>query len=255
MENRDYNNNNNNNPNRNRRKRRNLPDFITRVAWKPGIKRRRLNNRCRRFYNIATSGNRNISQPDIKESLPDDLLKLVFKFNCAQDFTTDLEFIKYKFTINEDLRIFKRRFENFLMKYNPLPSQIKSLIILIAEKHRGYNRNWNQYPLFLCDIIDVVRIYVGSCRMSDRIRHSCSCQRRCKDCITKELEVAYLLYLVDKSRNLKNLLRLRSVQKELSMKYIDLRKNGVENHWIVTLYNDVMFNTDSNCHVSRWKRW
>jgi hypothetical protein len=252
MENRDY---NNNNPNRNHRKRRILPDFITRMAWKSDFKRRRLNYRCRRLYNMAASGNRNISTPDIKESLPDDILKLVFKFSYAQNFTTELEFIKYKFTINEDLRLFQRRLEKFLIKYNPLPYQIQSLILIIADKHRKYRYNSNEYPIFLYDVISLIKSYIGGCGMTNRIRDSCSCQRRCNSCIKKELRVAYLLHILDHSRNLRLQLYSRNVQKELSMRYMDLRKNGVENHWIVTLYNDIMFNPDSNCHISRWNRW
>ena len=210
MENRNY---NNNNPNINRRKRRILPNFITRMTGKPSFKRRRL-YRCRRLY-----GNRNISTPDIKEPLPDDILKLVFKFSYAQNFTTELEFIKYKFTINEDLRLFQRRLEKFLIKYNPLPYQIQSLILIIADKHRGYRYNSNEYPIFLYDVIGLIKSYIGGCGMTNRIRESCSCQRRCNSCIQEELRVAYLLHIFDHSRNLRLQLYSRNVQKELSMKF------------------------------------
>jgi len=244
MENRNYNNN---------RKRRILPSFITKTAWKPGVKRRRLSYNCRRLYRIAA--NSKVSVPDIKEPLPNDLLKLIFKFNHAQNFTTDLEFIKYKFLINEDLRILQNRLEQFINKYNPLPYQIHSLIIMIAKRHRSYRYNMNDYPIFLYDLTGLIRSYIGSCRMTNQIRESCSCHRRCKSCIQKELRIAYLLHILDHNRNLKFLLTSRSVQRELSMKYLDLRKNRISDHWIIRLYNDVMFNLESTCHISKWNNW
>ena len=173
MENREY----------NQRKRRVLPSFITNSCCRS--KKRRLNNPLNREnkfdnYSIPTKHN---------DIIPDDILKLIFKFNHLTSFSLDKSLLKYKFYSNQNLKNFYINLDKFISKYNPLPSGISDIVIMIADLHQKHRLHTYSYPFKLHDIRAYLSNYLSNFNMIMRIENLCDCTRYCKSCTYRRLRI------------------------------------------------------------------
>lgn len=237
MENREY----------NQRKRRVLPSFITNSCCRS--KKRRLNNPLIRENKF---GNHSIptKQNDI---IPDDILKLIFKFNHLTSFSLDKSLLKYKFYSNQNLNQFYVNLDKFISKYNPLPSGISDIVTMIADLHQIHRLHIYSYPFKLHDIRAYLSNYLSNFNMIMRIENLCDCTRYCKSCTYRRLRIGYLTHILGKSNFLRSELNSsHRIQKELSLHYINCRRRHKTNHWVIYLYNDIMFNPSSNVYVTKW---
>lgn len=251
MENREYN---------NSRKRRILPHFIQNVC--PVFKKRRLNTP---EYKIKQSDKNQLNY------LPDDMLKLIFKFSHTGENIAENHkiFLKYKFCCNENIIYFKCRLIKFLRRYNPSEDDIEDFIILISKKHEKYKINSHPYPQSLIHIIRIIRHYFHRWAMRMKLDDTCHCSRDCDFCILRRIKIGYLLHILDESYYLQEQLTSLKVQKVLFMNYKLSRAKHLRNNsrklpssfdvyvkqmeWVNLLFNDILFNSSSKVYINHWK--
>ena len=237
MENREY----------NQRKRRVLPSFITNSCSRS--KRRRLNNPLNRENRV--NGHRITIQEN--NIFPDDVLKLIFKFNHPTSFSLEKSLLKYKFYSNQNLNQFYVNLDKFISKYYPLASGISDIITIVADLHQKHRLHIHSYPFKLHDIREYLSNYLSNFNMIVRIDGLCNCIRYCKSCTYRRLRIGYLTHILGKSEFLRSELHSsKRIQKELSLHYINCRRRHKTNHWVIYLYNDIMFNPSSNVYVTKW---
>lgn len=247
----------------NSRKRRILPNFIKNLC--PVSKKRRLNIE----QNIQIKSTEN--QLDY---LPDDILKVIFKFshtgeNLAE---SDKFMLKYKFYSNENSIYFKSRLIKFLKRYKPSENDIEDFIILISKEHEKYKFNSSTYPQSLINIRQIICGYFHSWAMRMKLDSNCKCRRDCYYCIIRRLKIGYLLHIIDKSYYICEQLTSLKIQKVLFMYYkVSRAKNISKNNiidrklpssfniyeinreWIKLLFNDILYNSSSKVYINNWK--
>jgi len=243
----------------NSRKRRILPNFVKNIC--PVSKKRRLEQPTKSIKNQL-------------DYLPNDMLKLIFKFshtgkNIAE---SDKFILKYKFCCNENIIYFQHRLKKFLKRYKPSENDIEDFIILISKKHEEYKLNSLTYPQSLIIIRQIICGYFHGWAMRMKIDSNCKCRRDCYFCIVRRIKIGYLLHILDKNYYICEQLTSLKVQKVLFMYYkqsrvtnlskdnlidrqlsssFNISKNNRE--WIQLLFNDILYNSSSKVYINNWK--
>ena len=242
----------------NSRKRRILPNFIKNIC--PTSKKRRL-NRPTEYTKIQL------------DYLPDDMLKLIFKFShTAENIAESDKFmLKYKFCCNENITYFQCRLIKFLKRYKPSENDIEDFIILISKKHEKCKLNPSTYPQSLKIIKHIICKYFHGWAMRMKLDSNCKCRSDCYFCIVRRIKIGYLLHILDKSYYICEQLTYLKVQKVLFMYYKLSRAKHLKDNlvnrrlpssfdvcvknmeWINLLFNDILFNSSSKVYINNWK--